>query len=72
MEDITDSYHKSVRRICKNSEIKLNLYNQSDALLLADVIENFWDMYLKICWLDHTNFFLYLGYHGKQPLKGQM
>ena len=69
MEDITDSYHKSVRRICKNSEIKLNLYNQSNALLLADVIENVWDMYLKICWLDSTNFFSVPGLSWKTALK---
>ena len=35
----------------------LDLYVQSDTLLLADVFENFRNTCLKICELDPANFF---------------
>ena len=39
MEDITDTDYTHVKRVCKG--LGINLYVQSDTLLLADVFENF-------------------------------
>ena len=49
MEDITDADSVHAKRICKDVEVKHlgeyhDLYVQSDALLLADVFENFRNM----------------------------
>ena len=57
MEDITDADYAPTKRVCKDFEIKslgkyLDLYVQSDTLLLADVLENFRNMCLKIYELD--------------------
>ena len=57
MEDITDANHVHAKRVCKDLEIKdlgesLDLYGQSDTLLLADVFENFRNMFLEIYELD--------------------
>ena len=46
MEDINDADYTHTRRVCKDFEIKdlgeyHELYIQSDALLLADIFENF-------------------------------
>ena len=54
MESITNSDYVQSKRGCKDFEIKElgdyhGLYVQSDTLLLADVIENFRTMCLKIC-----------------------
>ena len=54
MESITNSDYIQSKRGCKDFEIKElgdyhGLYVQSDTLLLADVIENFRTMCLKIC-----------------------
>ena len=51
MEDITDADYAHAKRVCKDFETKhlggyLDLYVQSDALLLADVIEDFRNMCL--------------------------
>ena len=53
MEDITDAGYSHAKRVCKDFEIKhlgeyLDLYVQSDTLLLADVFENFRNMYIRI------------------------
>ena len=53
MEDITDSDCMHAKRVCKGFEIKNlgeyhNMYVQSHLLLLADVFENFQNMFLKI------------------------
>ena len=55
MEDITDADYDHTERVCKDFKIKnlgeyLDLYVQSDTLLLADVLRTF-----KICVLQ--NFF---------------
>ena len=53
LENITDADYMHAKRVCKDFEIKKlgeyhNLYLQSDILLLADVLENFRKMCLKI------------------------
>ena len=53
-------------RFCKDYEIKKlyeynNLYVHSDTLLLADVFENFRNMYLEIHELDPARFLTALG-----------
>ena len=53
MKDITDADYKHAKRICKDFEIRHlgeyhNLYVQSETLLIADVFNNFWDMYKEI------------------------
>ena len=58
MEDITDADYAHTKRVCKDFEIKkirkyLDLYVQSDTLLLADVFRN---MCLKIYTLSRAKF----------------
>ena len=53
LENITDADYMDAKRVCKDFEVKKlgeyhNLYLQSDILLLADVLENFRKMCLKI------------------------
>ena len=53
MKDITDADYAHAKRVCKNFEVQNlgeyhDLYVQSDTLLLADVFENFRNMYLEI------------------------
>ena len=62
MDDITDADYTHGKKFCKDFEIKYlgeyhDLYVQSDALSLADVFENFRNMWAKICKLDHGKFF---------------
>ena len=57
MEDITDSENRHAKRVCKNFKINNlgeyhDLYVQSDIILLADVFENFRNIYLRIYELD--------------------
>ena len=59
MEDISDADCVHSKRVCKGFKIKKlgeyhDLHVQSDALLLADVFENFRNMYLEIYALDHV------------------
>ena len=61
MEDITDANYAHAKRVCKDFETKNlgeyhDLYVQSDILLLADVCENFRDIFLKIYELDPARF----------------
>ena len=60
MEDITDADYVHAKKVCKDFEIKnsgeYDLYVQSDTLLLADVLENFRNMCLKIYELDPAKF----------------
>ena len=61
MERITDADYAHAKRVCKDFEIKSlgeypDLFVQSNTLLLADVFENFRDMYLKIYELDPARF----------------
>ena len=61
MEDSTDADYALARKACKDFEIKNigqyhDFYGQSNTLLLADVFENFKNMFLKICNLDPAKF----------------
>ena len=67
MEDITDGDYVHAKRVCTDFEIKLgdfeiklgqyyDLYAQSDILLLANVLENFRNICLKIYKLDPEKF----------------
>ena len=53
MEDVTDADYAHTKRVCKDLEIKNlakyhDLYVQSNTLYLADVFENFRNMFLEI------------------------
>ena len=74
MEDITHADYAHAKRVCKDFEIKKlgeyhDLYVQSDALLLADVFENFRDICLKIYELDPAKLFSTLGLAWQAALK---
>ena len=61
MEDITDADYAPAKRVCKNFEIKslgeyYDLHVQSNALSLADVLENFRNMCFEIYELYHAKF----------------
>ena len=61
MEDSIDADYALARKACKDFEIKNigqyhDFYGQSNTLLLADVFENFKNMFLKICNLDPAKF----------------
>ena len=63
MEDATDSDYASAKRVCKDFEIKHlgdyhYLYVESNALLLADVFENFRNICLKRYELDPAKILL--------------
>ena len=60
MEDITDADYAHAKRVCKDFEIKNlgeyhDLYNQSHTLLLADVFENFKNMFLEFLEIYELN-----------------
>ena len=62
MQDITDVDYMRRKRVCKYFKIKilgeyLYLYVESNPLLLADVLENFWSMCLEVYELDSVCFF---------------
>ena len=65
MENITDADYTYSKRVCRDFEIK-NVgkyhywYVQSDTLLLADVFNNFRNMFLQIYELDRAHFSLHL------------
>ena len=74
MENITDADYARAKRICKDFEIKNlreyhDLYVQSDTSLLADVFENFRNMYLNIYELDRAKFHSAPGLAWKVALK---
>ena len=57
MEDISDADYARTRSVCEDYEMKdlgeyHDLYVQSSTLLIADLFENVWDMFLKIYELD--------------------
>ena len=61
LEDITDKDYEHAQKVWKVFKIKNlgeyhDLYVQSDALLLADVFENFRDKCIKIYELDPAHF----------------
>ena len=60
MEDITGADYAHAKRVCKDSEIKNlgeyhDLYIQSHTLLLADVFENFKNMFLEFLEIYELN-----------------
>ena len=66
MEDITDADYTHVKRVCKDFEIKNleeyhDLYVKINTLLLADVLEDFRDMCLKIYELHLARYLTALG-----------
>ena len=74
MEDITDADYMHPKRVCKDFEIKNldeyhDLYLKNDTLLLADVFENFREMYLKIYHLDPAKYLSVLGFGWQVALK---
>ena len=61
MEDITDTDYRHANKVFKEFKLKHlgeyhDLYVQSDTLLLADLFENFRNMYIKVYELDPTHF----------------
>ena len=65
MEDITDADYVHAKRICKDFEKKTlgqhhELYVHSNTLLLADVFENFRNMYFEMYELDPAKFLLFM------------
>ena len=61
MEDVTDADYDHAKEVCRDFEIKNlgehhDLYVQSDALLLADVFENFRNICLEIYELHPAKF----------------
>ena len=74
MKDITDAYYMHAKRVCKDFEIKkLGEYHvsylKSDALLLANVFENFRKICLKIFHLDLVKFLSASGLAWQAALK---
>ena len=60
MEDITDADSARGKKFCKDFKIKSlekyhDLYVQSNALLVADVFENVWNICLEIYEVDPTH-----------------
>ena len=61
MDEITDVDHRHAKRVFKNLNNKnlgdyLDLYVQSETLLLADVFDNFRNKRIEIYELDTANF----------------
>ena len=56
MEEITDLDYMHGKRICKELGESHDLFLKSDKLLLADVFENFRNMWIKIFELDPAKF----------------
>ena len=74
MEDTTDADYMHAKRLCKDFEIKHlseyhDLYLKNDTLHLADVLEIFRKMYLKIYQLDPAKCLLCSGLAWKAALK---
>ena len=76
MEDITDTDYRHANKVFKEFKLKNlgeyhDLYVQSDTLLLADVFENFRNMYIKVYELDPAHFSSAPGLAWKACLKKQ-
>ena len=59
--NMEDANYVHTKRVCKDFEIKSfgeyhDLYVQSDTLLLADLVEGFRNMFIKIYELDPAKF----------------
>ena len=73
-EHTTDGDYLKVKRVREDFEIKNlgqyhNLYVQGDTLLLADVFESFWNMFLEIYELDLAHFLSAPGLAWQEALK---
>ena len=74
MKNITNADYAQEKKVSKDFEIKhlgefRDLYIQSDTLLLADVIENFRNMCIKMYELDPLKFLSAHGLAGQEALK---
>ena len=74
MKDITDSYYKRRKRVCKDFDIKNlgkyhDLYLQRNTSLLADVFDNFRNICPEIYVLDPAHFLTAPGLAWKAGLK---
>ena len=74
MEEITDVDYRYAKRVFKYFNNKNlgdyhDFYVRSDTLLLADVVQNFRKMYLKIYELDSVHFLSLPGLAWKAALK---
>ena len=61
VEDFTDTDYAHAKRVCKDFETKslgeyYDLHAQSNTLLLADIVESFGNMCLKIYEIDPAHF----------------
>ena len=61
MDDITDKDYKHAKRVWKDFELKTlgnchDLYDQSDTLLLTDILENFQNKFTETYELDPAHF----------------
>ena len=74
LEDISDADYAYAQKVwevfgIKNPGEYYDLYAQSDTLFLADVFENFWNMYLEIYELDPVYFLSAPGFAWQAYLK---
>ena len=64
LEDITNKDYVHAQKVFEELKLKnfgdcRDLYVQSDALLLADVFENFRNKCIEVCELDPAHFYLH-------------
>ena len=71
IEDITIQDYKNAKEVSKDFDFGVyhELYVQSDALLIADVFDNFQCTCLEIYWLDPAHFLLAPGLAQREALK---
>ena len=74
MEEITHRDYAHAKRVCKDLEIKhlgeyYDLHDQNDTLLLADVFQNFQNVYFEINEVDSAKFLPAPGLVWKAVLK---
>ena len=69
MGDIIYTDYMHAKKVCKTLGEIHDLYPKSDALLLADVFENFKKMYLEVCQQDPAKYFSAAGLAWQATLK---
>ena len=69
MGDIIYTDYMHAKKVCKTLGEFHDLYPKSDALLLADVFENFKKMYLEVCQQDPAKYFSAAGLAWQATLK---